>query len=109
MLPPPTTSLGKHSKREIAFKGLLNCAYDGCMLTGDVQKQKYIYYRYTGNRSKCDLPRFKEEVLSERMGEPLKSLQVPPEIVAQIMAILREDQDQTRIRPGTGWRRREHV
>jgi DNA invertase Pin-like site-specific DNA recombinase len=84
----------KYSKREIAFRGLLSCAHDGCMLTGDVQKQKYIYYRCTGNRGKCDLPRFKEEVLSERLGEPLKGLQVPPEIVAQIVAMLREDQDQ---------------
>jgi hypothetical protein len=64
------------------------------MLTGDVQKQKYIYYRCTGNRGKCDLPRFKKEVLSERLGEPLKGLQVPPEIVAQILAILHEDQNQ---------------
>jgi site-specific DNA recombinase len=48
----------------------MTCAHDGCMLTGDVQKQKYVYYRCTGNRGKCDLPRFKEEVLSERLGEP---------------------------------------
>ena len=84
----------KYSKREIAFRGLMACAHDGCMLTGDVQKQKYIYYRCTGNRGKCDLPRFKEEVLSERLGEPLKGLQVPPAIVEQIVATLREDQNQ---------------
>jgi site-specific DNA recombinase len=81
----------KHSKREIAFRGLMNCAHDGCMLTGDVQKEKYIYYRCTGNRGKCDLPRFREEVLSDRLGEPLKGLQVPPQIVAQIVDTLRED------------------
>ncbi|HZY61882.1 MAG TPA: recombinase family protein [Edaphobacter sp.] len=57
----------KYSKREIAFRGLMNCANDGCMLTGEVQKEKYVYYRCTGNRGKCDLPRFKEEILSERM------------------------------------------
>ncbi len=84
----------KYSKREIAFRGLMTCAHDGCMLTGDVQKEKYVYYRCTGNRGKCDLPRFKEEVLSERMGEPLKGLQVPPEIVAQIVTLLRDDQGQ---------------
>lgn len=81
----------KHSKREIAFRGLMNCAHDGCMLTGDVQKEKYIYYRCTGNRGKCDLPRFREEILADRLGEPLKGLQVPPEIVAQIVETLRED------------------
>jgi hypothetical protein len=58
----------KYSKREIAFRGLMNCAYDGCTLTGDVQKQKSVYYRRTGHRGKCDLPRFREEDLALRLG-----------------------------------------
>ncbi len=52
------------------------------MVTGEVQKQKYVYYRCTGHRGKCDLPRFREDDLALRMGEPLKGLQVPPEVVA---------------------------
>jgi len=82
----------KSSKRKIAFRGLTSCAHDGCMLTGDVQKEKYVYDRWPGNRSSCDLPRFREEVLLERLGEPLKGLQVRPEIVTQIVAMLRGDQ-----------------
>jgi site-specific DNA recombinase len=62
------------------------------MLTGELKKQKYVYYRCTGNRGKCDLPRFREEELAERLGEPLKGLQIPQEIVDQIVAKLREDQ-----------------
>jgi chorismate mutase len=61
------------------------------MLTGDVQKEKYVY-RCTSHRDKCDLPRFREEDIADRLGEPLKGLQVPPEIVSQIVATLREDQ-----------------
>jgi len=49
----------KYSKQDVAFRGLMTCAYDGCMLIGDVQKEKYIYYRCTGFRGKCDLPRFR--------------------------------------------------
>jgi site-specific DNA recombinase len=82
----------KYSKREVAFRGLINCAHDGCMLTGDVQKEKYVYYRCTSHRGKCDLPRFREEDIADRLGEPLKGLQVPLEIVSQIVATLREDQ-----------------
>jgi hypothetical protein len=37
-------------------------------------------------------PRFKEEVLSERLGEPLKGVQVSPEIVSQIVEALKDDQ-----------------
>jgi site-specific DNA recombinase len=85
----------KYSKREIAFRGLMNCAYDGCMLTGDIQKEKYVYYRCTGHRGKCDLPRFREEDLAQRLGEPLKGLQVPEEIVSQIITAIRKDQQQS--------------
>jgi hypothetical protein len=43
-------------------------AYDGCMMTGDVQKEKYFYYRCTGHRGKYDLPRSREEDLANRLG-----------------------------------------
>ena len=86
----------KYSKREVALRGLMTCAYDGCMLTGDVQKKKYVYYRCTGHRGKCDLPRFREEDIITRLGDPLKNLHVPSEIVSQIVARLREDQRQVR-------------
>ena len=85
----------KYSKHEIAFRGLMNCAHDGCMLTGELKKGKYVYYRCTGNRGKCDLPRFKEEELADRLGESLKGLQIPQEILEQIVAKLREDQSNT--------------
>jgi len=29
----------KYSKQEIAFRGLMNCGYDGCMLTGEIKKR----------------------------------------------------------------------
>jgi hypothetical protein len=85
----------KYSKREIAFRGLMQCAYDGCTLTGDIQKEKYVYYRCTGHRGKCDLPRFREEDLAQRLGEPLKGLQVPEEIVSRIVSTIRKDQQQS--------------
>ena len=82
----------KYSKREIAFRGLMTCANDGCQLTGDVQKEKYVYYRCTGHRGKCALPRFREEDIAVRMGEPLKGLQVPQEVVTRIVDTLRADE-----------------
>ncbi len=82
----------KYSKHGVAFRGLMRCAYDGCTLTGDVQKSKYVYYRCTGHKGKCDLPRFRQEDVENRLGEPLKGLQVPPTIVSQIVQTLRTDQ-----------------
>jgi site-specific DNA recombinase len=82
----------KYSRKDIAFRGLMTCAYDDCMVTGEIQKGKYVYYRCTGHRGKCDLPRFREEDIANRLGEPLKGLQVPPEVISQIVTTLREDQ-----------------
>ncbi len=70
----------------------MTCAHNNCMLTGDVQKEKYVYYRCTGNRGKYDLPQFQEEVLADRLGEPLKGPQGPPSIVSQMVDAVREDQ-----------------
>jgi hypothetical protein len=84
----------KYSKRDIAFRGLMNCANDGCMLTGDVQKEKYVYYRCSGHRGNCHLPRFREEDIADRLGETLKGLQVPPKVVAEIITTLQGEQDQ---------------
>ena len=88
----------KPQKRELAFRGLMNCSHDGCMLTGDVQREKYVYYRCSGSRGECDLPRFREEVIAERLGECLRGLQVPVEIAQQIVAAVADDDDQARER-----------
>ncbi len=82
----------KYSQRNVAFRGLMTCANDGCLLTGDIQKEKYVYYRCTGHRGKCDLPRFREEDIALRLGEPLKGIQVPQEVVSRIVATLRDDE-----------------
>lgn len=81
----------KYSKQEIAFRGIMRCAYDGCMVTGDVQKGKYVYYRCTGNHGKCELPRFREEDIAERLGEPLKGLQMPKDAVTRIISTVNKD------------------
>jgi site-specific DNA recombinase len=51
----------KYSKREVAFRGLLTCAHDNCVVTAEVKKEKYVYYRCSGGRGPCALPRFREQ------------------------------------------------
>ncbi len=81
----------RHSKRQLAFRGLMTCAYDGCMVTGEIQEEKYTYYRCTGHRGKCLLPRFREADIAERLGESLKGIQVPSDVAASIVQRLRKD------------------
>ena len=40
----------KHRKHSFAFAGLLRCAHDGCMVTAELQKSKYTYYRCSHGR-----------------------------------------------------------
>jgi DNA invertase Pin-like site-specific DNA recombinase len=83
---------GKYRKHEIAFRGLLTCARDQCTMTAEKKKGKYVYYRCSGYRGKCDTPRFREEEISQRMGELLKNIRVPDEVVERIELALTHDQ-----------------
>ncbi len=76
---------GNYGKVDIAFRGMLTCAHDGCSLTGERKKEQYVYYRCTGYRGKCALPRFREEQIAERMGEVLRDISIPEAIATQIM------------------------
>lgn len=80
-----------YTKREIAFRGIVRCAYDGCMVTGEIQKEKYVYYRCTGNHGKCGLPRFRQEDLAERLGEQLKGLQTTEKAISAITSTVCRD------------------
>lgn len=60
-------------------------------MTGEIQKEKYVYYRCTGHRGKCALPRFREEDLATRLGEPLKGIQLPEEVASGIVKALHAD------------------
>ncbi len=85
-----------YSKHEIAFRGLLTCAHDDCAVTGEIKKGKYVYYRCTGFRGKCALPRFREQEISERLGHVLQDVHIPAEVVRSIEASLQQAQRKMR-------------
>ena len=75
----------KYRKHKFAFAGLLRCAHDGCTVTTELQKGRYVYYRCSQGRGKCSLPYVREEALSERLGDLLKDIYVPEGIARQIV------------------------
>jgi site-specific DNA recombinase len=81
----------KYQKREFAFGGLLTCAYDDCMVTAEFKKEKYTYYRCTGYKGKCDLPRMTEAELGKRLGDVLKNIHIPDDILTQLEGRISED------------------
>jgi site-specific DNA recombinase len=78
----------KYGKHDFAFRGLLHCAYDNCLVTAELKKSRYIYYRCTGSRGKCSLPYFREEELGDRLGEILKDIHIPDAILTQLKSAL---------------------
>jgi hypothetical protein len=63
---------------------LLTCAYDNCKVTAEIKKRKYLYYRCAGYRGKCDLPYFREDELGDRLGQVLKDIHIPDDILQQL-------------------------
>jgi site-specific DNA recombinase len=83
---------GKYRKHDIAFRGMLACAHDHCTVTAEVKKGKYVYYRCSGGRGPCDLPRFREQEIAERLGTVLQDVYVPEEAARAIVDSLRREQ-----------------
>jgi site-specific DNA recombinase len=81
----------KYRKHQFAFASLLTCAHDGCTVTSELQKGKYIYYRCSQGRGKCSLPYMREQDVSERLGELLKGIYVPETIAQSIVGALQAD------------------
>ncbi len=83
----------KYKKHEFAFAGLLRCAYDDCTVTAELKKNRYTYYRCTGYRGKCDLPYFREEKLGDQLGQILKDIHIPDDILQQLEQVLLTDNE----------------
>ncbi len=83
----------KYGKQQFAFSGLLRCAYDGCGVTAERKKGRYVYYHCSGYRGKCQLPYFREEQLGERLGEVLRGIHIPQDVLAGIEEALLHDDE----------------
>jgi site-specific DNA recombinase len=86
----------KYRKHEIAFRGLLHCAEDNCTITAELKKGKYVYYRCTGYRGKCATPRFTEAEMGRKLGDVLKGIQIPDDVLTCIQEFLTTDLGQLR-------------
>jgi site-specific DNA recombinase len=85
----------RHRKHNFAFAGLLRCAYDGCTVTTELQKGRYVYYRCSHGRGKCSLPYMREQDLSDHLGDLLKGIYVPEGIAEQIVGSLDADRERS--------------
>ena len=68
-------------KHDFAFTGLVHCGHCGCLMVGELKKNKYVYYHCTGNRGKCPEPYTKQEALSGEFATVLRDLVIPQPIL----------------------------
>ena len=68
---------GQDRHRQFAYAGLLTCGHCGCAMSGQVQKERYVYYHCTGFRGNCGEPYVREERLSEAFSSTLARLTIP--------------------------------
>ena len=85
----------KYRKHNFPFAGLLRCAHDGCTITTELHKGKYVYYRCSYGRGRCDLPYMTEQQVSDRLGDVLKDIYVPEHVVQAVVQDIESDQGRT--------------
>jgi len=76
----------RYPKQRHAFMGLLTCARCGCAITAERKKGRYVYYHCTnvGRGSECENTYIREEKLSSLLADVIKSIQITPQIDADI-------------------------
>ncbi len=60
-------------------------------MTAEIKKGKYICYRCTQFRGKCELPYIREEKLGDRLGMILRDIQIPDAVLSQLQESLLSD------------------
>ncbi len=87
----------RHVNHTFAYTGVIACAHCSCMLVGEIKKGKYVYYHCTGQRGPCTKPYAKEELLTEKFSNVLKTLSFPREILDWVTTALKDShQDEKR-------------
>jgi len=81
----------RYGTHDFPYRGLLTCAYDNCKVTAEIKKGRYIYYRCTQFRGKCALPYIREVELGDRLGQILRDIHIPDNILAQLQESLLSD------------------
>jgi len=78
----------KYAGKSYMYRGLLRCAHCGCSISPDRKKGKYVYYKCTQYHGKHGAKMLREEAITESLGDVFKRLQVPKNILNQIVDTL---------------------
>ena len=81
----------KWASKPFVFRGLIECAFCGCMITGEIAKGKYRYYHCTNyykKHAKSEVEWIKEEDFIAQVSDVLKKLQIPEHEMQRLLDAL---------------------
>ncbi len=77
----------KYAGHNYIYRGLIRCGECDSAITPE-QHKGYVYYHCTQYNGKHGAKWLREEKITEQLGQVFKSLQMPPDIVAQTIETL---------------------
>jgi hypothetical protein len=80
----------QYAGKPILFRGMITCAYCGCMITGDIKKGKYMYYSCSNLTKICCKRWISEEKLLAQMMVSIKRINFSNEQIQKIVAYLKK-------------------
>lgn len=80
----------KYSTKPFVFKGLIRCAYCGCMISTDRKKDKYNYLFCSKYKGNCKAIRVREEVVIDQIKQILENLVIPDDVLEKMVIHLKQ-------------------
>ncbi len=73
-----------YTSKPFVFKGLIRCAYCGCMISTDIKKDKCNYLFCPKYKGECDSIRIREEEIVEQIENIFKKLVIPENVLEEM-------------------------
>lgn len=80
----------KSRKGLFPFTNLITCGLCGCKFTAELKKQKYIYYKCTGSKSKCRQDYLKQKRIDDLFTQLFGKIEITKEVKTIILQGIRD-------------------
>lgn len=82
------------TKRDFPYRGLVKCGLCGCHLTASIVKGRYIYYRCTQGRGKCEQKSIREDRLGVELASVVDRIHLSSTQASELLQLMRDRQEE---------------
>lgn len=80
----------QYAGKPILLRGLITCLQCGCSVTGDIKKEKYVYYSCSNSKGICKKTWIREEKFLNTLLSHLDNIKLSDEQVERIIGYLKK-------------------